>query len=139
MRDYLRRRANEIRVIDCSPDGHQPDVSTRIFQGVQQPVCIVLASRVRRDDDTPAVVRYRVLPKGRRQGKFDELARVTLDVNGRRRDVLVEPRWSLAFVLRDKLGGDSFQSVCELWTEKVSRTVLGGLDAIRSCKQKNGS
>ena len=36
---------SEIWVIDCSPEGHQPDVPTRIFQGVQQPVCIVLAAR----------------------------------------------------------------------------------------------
>jgi len=82
MRDYLRRRANEIRVIDCSPDGHQPDVPTRIFQGVQQPVCIVLVSRVRRDEESPAVVRYRVLSKGDRQGKFEELARISLDDDG---------------------------------------------------------
>jgi len=82
MRDYLRRRANEIRVIDCSPDGHQPDVPTRVFQDVQQPVCIVLASRVRRDEETPAVVRYRVLPRGDRQRKFEELARITLDDAG---------------------------------------------------------
>ena len=45
MRDYLRRTCSEIWVIDCSPEGHQPEVTTRIFQGVQQPVCIVLAAR----------------------------------------------------------------------------------------------
>ena len=45
MRDYLRRTCDDIWVIDCSPDGHQPKVNTRIFQGVQQPVCIVMASR----------------------------------------------------------------------------------------------
>jgi hypothetical protein len=44
MRDYLRRSTDRIWVIDCSPEGHQPDVPTRIFQGVQQPVCIVLAA-----------------------------------------------------------------------------------------------
>ena len=43
MRDDLRRSCDEIWVIDCSPEGHQPKVSTRVFQGVQQPVCIVLA------------------------------------------------------------------------------------------------
>jgi len=31
MRDYLRRTCDDIWVIDCSPEGHQPDVSTRIF------------------------------------------------------------------------------------------------------------
>lgn len=35
MRDYLRRTCDEIWVIDCSPEGHQPDIPTRIFQGVQ--------------------------------------------------------------------------------------------------------
>ena len=45
MRDDLRRTCTAIWVIDCSPEGHQPDVPTRIFQGVQQPVCIVLAAR----------------------------------------------------------------------------------------------
>ena len=44
MRDYLRRTCDDIWVIDCSPEGHQPEVNTRIFQGVQQPVCIVMAS-----------------------------------------------------------------------------------------------
>ena len=45
MRAELRRDADEIWVIDCSPEGHQPEVPTRIFQGVQQPVCIVMALR----------------------------------------------------------------------------------------------
>ena len=55
MRDYLRRTLDEIWVIDCSPEGHQPDVNTRIFQGVQQPVCIVLVSRTTDNDgDIPA-------------------------------------------------------------------------------------
>ena len=45
MRDELRRTCSDIWVIDCSPEGHQPDVPTRIFEGVQQPVCIVLAAR----------------------------------------------------------------------------------------------
>ena len=50
MRDYLRRAANDIWVIDCSPEGHQPEVNSRIFQGVQQPVCIVLVSRSAKSD-----------------------------------------------------------------------------------------
>ena len=45
MRAELRSDADEIWVIDCSPEGHQPGVRTRIFQGVQQPVCIVMALR----------------------------------------------------------------------------------------------
>lgn len=34
----------------------------------------------------------------------EEMARVTLSINGRRHRLLVEPRWTLLFVLREKLG-----------------------------------
>lgn len=83
MRNDLRRECDEIWVIDCSPEGHQPEVSTRIFQGVQHPVCIVLASRSPdTDPDVPARVRFRALAKGRREAKFAELAGVSLDSAG---------------------------------------------------------
>ena len=36
--------------------------------------------------------------------KASELYKVTLLINGRKRTMLVEPRWSLQFVLHDKLG-----------------------------------
>ncbi len=79
MRDDLRRLCNEIWVIDCSPEGHQPDVPTRIFQAVQQPVCIVLAARaLNKDDKVPAHVRFHALPKGRREEKFEALAALSL-------------------------------------------------------------
>jgi hypothetical protein len=80
MRDYLRRTTDEIWVIDCSPEGHQPEVNTRIFQGVQQPVCIVLASRPSATNaGIPALVRYCSLPVGHRQVKFDALTGLSLD------------------------------------------------------------
>ncbi len=83
MRDYLRRTADGIWVIDCSPEGHQPDVPARIFQGVQQPVCIVLVSRsAKADPDVPAPVRYSALPEGRREGKFAALGTLTLEGDG---------------------------------------------------------
>lgn len=83
MRHDLRRDCDEIWVIDCSPEGHQPEVATRIFQGVQHPVCIVLASRSPTNDgDVPARVRYRALAKGRREEKFAELAGIALDSAG---------------------------------------------------------
>ncbi len=70
MRDDLRRTCSDIFVIDCSPEGHQPDVPTRIFEGVQQPVCIVLAARkLGKDNQTPAHARFRALPKGKREEK----------------------------------------------------------------------
>ena len=83
MRDYLRRKADDIWVVDCSPEGHQPEVNTRIFQGVQQPICIVLASRSSRvDESIPANVRFRSLPPGLRREKFEALAVLALDTNG---------------------------------------------------------
>jgi hypothetical protein len=79
MREDLRRDSSEIWVIDCSPDGHRPDASTRIFQDVQQPVCIVLAARAaNKTRDVPATVRYLALPKGRREAKFESLANLSL-------------------------------------------------------------
>ena len=80
MRDYLRRTADAIWVIDCSPEGHQPEVNTRIFQGVQQPICIVLVSRsAKSDPNRPALVRYYTVPKGRREAKFAALDELVLD------------------------------------------------------------
>lgn len=83
MRADLRRDADEIWVIDCTPEGHQPPVSSRIFQGVQQPVCIVIASR-NSDAGTgaPAEVRYRRLPVGRREDKFEALSQIMLNDGG---------------------------------------------------------
>ncbi len=79
MRDYLRRICDDIWVIDCSPEGHQPEVNTRIFQGVQQPICIVLASRSAKNKvGVPATVRYHALPKDRREEKFKALDAVRL-------------------------------------------------------------
>jgi hypothetical protein len=77
MRDYLRRTCDDIWVVDCSPEGHQPEVNTRIFQAVQQPVCIVLASRsgnAKRGSGTPAKVLFQTLPSGHRLEKFKALA-----------------------------------------------------------------
>lgn len=83
MRDDLRRSCRDIWVIDCSPEGHQPDVSTRIFQGVQQPVCVVLAARILGGaPEQPARVRFRALPKGRREEKFAALGALSLSDSG---------------------------------------------------------
>ncbi len=86
MRDDLRRTCSDIWVVDCSPDGHQPEVATRIFQGVQQPVCIVLAARkLGKGQDVPARVHFHALPNGRREAKFEAMATLSLDGSGWRR------------------------------------------------------
>lgn len=80
MREYLRRMADELLVIHCSPEGHRPEVGTRVFPDVQHEVCIVLASRSpRTSPDTPARVLYRSLPAGARAAKFAALAAISRD------------------------------------------------------------
>ncbi len=82
MRADLRTQCDDIWVIDCTPEGHQPEVASRIFQGVQHPVCIVLASRSCTPGEDAARVRYRALAKGRREQKFEELKTITLGASG---------------------------------------------------------
>lgn len=43
----------------------------------------------------------------------EEMVRVTLLINGRKRRLLVEPRWSLLFVLREKFGLTGTKVGCE--------------------------
>lgn len=83
MRADLRRDADEIWVIDCTPEGHQPPQASRVFGGVQQTVCIVMASRrANVDRTTPARVRFRALPEGPREDKFAAIAGIGLDDDG---------------------------------------------------------
>lgn len=80
MRADLRRKADAIWIIDCTPEGHQPDVSTRFFAGVQQPICITIMVRDgSTGPDQPAAVHYTALT-GNRQEKFASLD--TLDLDG---------------------------------------------------------
>lgn len=80
MRDYLRRTCDDIWVIDCSPEGYQPGVNTRIFQAVQQPVCIVMVSRPAHSNSAiPATVRFHSLPPGYREQKFEALKQLRLE------------------------------------------------------------
>lgn len=83
MREDLRGRCDEIWVVDCSPEGHQPAVGTRVFQGVQHPVCVVMAARTNRPQGGGlARVRYVALPRGPREAKFAALGRLSLDGPG---------------------------------------------------------
>ncbi len=56
-----------------------PAMGTRVFQGVQQPVCIVIASRMAdTDPETPARVRFHSLPNGRREEKFEAISKLSV-------------------------------------------------------------
>jgi hypothetical protein len=79
MREYLRRTADEGWIIDLSPEGHQPQVNTRVFSGVQQPLCIGVFARYGHGDrDTPARIHH-LSVAGHRTDKFAQLNAITLD------------------------------------------------------------
>ena len=83
MRADLRAETDEIWVIDCSPEGHQPPIRSRIFQGVQQPVCIVMALRKSPTaSPQPARVRYRTLDGKTREDKFAAFNGISLEDDG---------------------------------------------------------
>ena len=79
MREYLRRTADEGWIIDLSPEGHRPDVSTRIFPGVKHRLCIGIFVRYGEGDrNTPARIHYASV-SGHRSDKFKQLASLRLD------------------------------------------------------------
>lgn len=78
MREYLRRNTSEGWIIDVSPEGQRPEVATRIFPGVQQPLAIALFTRTPDcDRDTPAAIHYTAV-HGRRAKKYQQLVDLTL-------------------------------------------------------------
>ena len=82
MREYLRRHASEGWIIDLTPEGQTPDVPTRIFPGVRQPLAIGLFLRTPdASDQFPAAIRYRSV-SGRQTDKFAALAGIRLDDDG---------------------------------------------------------
>ena len=48
-----------------------------------------------------------------KEAKAEEMVKLTLKVNGRSHRLLVEPRWSLLFVLREKMGLAGTKMGCE--------------------------
>ena len=79
MRDYLRRTCDEGWIINLSPRGMRPEVNTRVFPHVAQPLAICIFVR-RADTDTEhsARIHYRAI-SGKRQEKFRQLKEVQLD------------------------------------------------------------
>ena len=78
MREYLRRTADEGWIIDLSPEGHQPEVNTRIFPGVQHPLCIGLFARYGAGNPAEPANIHHVTVSGLRDRKFEQLAALTL-------------------------------------------------------------
>jgi hypothetical protein len=82
MREYLRRHASEGWIIDLTPEGQTPDIRTRIFPGVRQPLAIGLFLRTPdTSDQFPATIHYRSI-SGRQADKFAVLDTIRLDDDG---------------------------------------------------------
>lgn len=124
MRAEPRRDTHEIWVIDRSPEGHQPKVETRVFQGVRHPVCIVSAiRRAAKDPRAPARVRFRSLPKGRREDKFAAAAEISLS-EGRWVDCPNE--WRMPFLPTATGDWADFVSLADLFVYNGSGVMPGG-------------
>lgn len=79
MREYLRKTADEGWIIDLSPEGPRPPVNSRIFPGVQHPICIGIFVRKGIDKpDKPATVRYTSIA-GKRTEKYQQLGALDPD------------------------------------------------------------
>lgn len=79
MREYLRRTASEGWVINLTPEGQRPPIPTRLFPGVQQPLCVALFVRqLSADRETPAPIHYCELV-GSRADKLAQLSKVSLE------------------------------------------------------------
>ena len=79
MREYLRRSTSEGWIIDVSPEGQRPEVNTRIFPGVQQPLAIAVFARTPDCDlNIPAPIHYTSV-NGLRAEKYDALSHLNLD------------------------------------------------------------
>jgi hypothetical protein len=99
------------------------NVSQKIFQGVQQPVCIVLASRSKATKpEIPANVRFRALPLGKREHKFAALA--TLGLNDQ--DWVAAPsEWRAPFLVTSQGQWAEFPAIEELFIYNGSGVMPG--------------
>jgi hypothetical protein len=79
MRRYLRTTCSEGWIINVSPEGMRPDVPTRFFPAVQQPLAIgIFVRRADTDPTIPADLHYAEV-SGRRESKYAQLAELRLE------------------------------------------------------------
>ncbi|MFV2195256.1 type ISP restriction/modification enzyme [Nocardiopsis sp. LOL_012] len=79
MRRYLRETCSEGWIINVSPEGMRPDIPTRVFRGVQQPLAIAIFVRKKdADPQTPAEIHYTKVT-GVKEDKYDQLDALSLD------------------------------------------------------------
>lgn len=124
MREYMRRTCSEGWIVDLTPEGQTPDVPTRVFPGVRQPLAIGLFVRAEgTDEQVPAAIRYRAV-HGRQAEKFAALEKVSLDDDGWR---AARTAWQAPFTPAAEGDWDEFPALSDLmpWTApgvKANRT-----------------
>lgn len=94
MREYLRRTCSEGWVINVSPEGMRPNVPTRLFPGVQQPLAIgIFVREADIDEETPATISYATV-EGVRAEKHEALTKLNIK-SGKWREARAE--WQAPF------------------------------------------
>lgn len=112
MRRYLRRTCSEGWIINVTPEGMQPDVPTRIFPGVQQPLAIaIFVRRADTDPDAAAELHYTEVT-GRRADKYDQLKALTLDSHQWR---TVRDAWEAPFTPAADSAWDDYPALGDLF------------------------
>ncbi|MFF2125615.1 type ISP restriction/modification enzyme [Streptomyces olivochromogenes] len=111
MREYLRSTCSEGWIIDLTPEGKQPPVSSRFFPGVQRELAVAIFVR-RRDSDPSEIapVRYVAL-HGDRAAKAQQLRELTVGGTGWRP---TRADWYAPFTPAPERDWDTFPAVGSL-------------------------
>jgi hypothetical protein len=81
MRAWTRRNTTHAYIVDCTPEGHQPPVPTRLFPGVQQPLAIMtMSSSMGTQPNRRSLINYSAI-EGSQAQKFENLDRSSLNGN----------------------------------------------------------
>lgn len=111
MRRYIRERAEVGWIIDLTPEGQTPDVPTRIFPGVRQPLAIGIYLRgPNTSPETPANLSY-IAVRGRRGDKFKALQELSLNAAGWRP---VRTTWTAPFTAAAETEWDEWPSADQI-------------------------
>lgn len=112
MRRYIRQHASDGWIIDLTPEGQTPEVATRIFPQVRQPLAIgIFVRRPDTDAATPANLRYLAV-HGRRAEKFDQLRDLEISDDSWR---AVRTDWTAPFTAAATSSWDNWPAVDDIF------------------------
>ncbi|GGT80948.1 type ISP restriction/modification enzyme [Actinomadura citrea] len=116
MRRYLRQTCSEGWVINVTPEGMEPDVSTRVFPGVRQTLAIGIFVRRRTgvDSDTPADLYFSEVT-GQRDDKYRRLKNISITDSSWRH---IRNDWDAPFTPTSESSWDDYPALGDLfpWT-----------------------